>query len=201
MPRTDEQNVAIRAATRDMIRTAAVREFAARGFSAANIRGIAAEAGLSTGSIYRHYATKEDLFDELLTQAAAGLGAAAERLAGPGRPLDLVRAFAATYLVDLQGDRGEAEFFMVINQGFTSDTPPGTTARLAAAHTSLWRAFADLVRRGQEEGQFAGGDAERLTVAFFAMLSGLTTLRLALGGDLPLPELDLVLRHLTGGDR
>ncbi|WP_163543135.1 TetR/AcrR family transcriptional regulator [Occultella kanbiaonis] len=201
MPRTDEQNEAIRAATRDTIRTAAVREFAARGFAAASIRGIAADAGLSTGSIYRHYATKEELFDELLTQAATGLGAAAERLAGPGRPPDLVREFAATYLADLQGDRGEAEFVMVVNQGFTSDTPPGTTARLAAAHTALWRAFADLVRRGQEEQQFGRGDAEQLTVAFFAMLAGLTTLRLALGDDLAMPELDLMLRHLTGADR
>ncbi|MBZ2198927.1 TetR/AcrR family transcriptional regulator [Occultella gossypii] len=201
MPRTDEQNEAIRAATRDTIRTAAVREFAARGFAAANIRGIAAEAGLSTGSIYRHYATKEELFDELLTLAATGLAAAAQRLAGPGGPLGLVREFAATYLADLRGDRGEAEFFMVINQGFTSDTPPGTTARLASAHSSLWRAFAALVRRGQEEGEFAGGDAEQLTVGFFAMLTGLTTLRLALRDDLPMPELDLVLRHLTGAVR
>ncbi|TDE94939.1 TetR/AcrR family transcriptional regulator [Occultella glacieicola] len=201
MPRTVEQNEVIRAATRDTIRTAAVREFARRGFAAASIRGIAAEAGLSTGSIYRHYATKDELFDELLTQAAIGLSATAARLAEPGRPLDLVREFAATYLTDLQGDDGEAEFFMVINQGFTSDTPAGTTARLASAHEALWRAFAELVRHGQREGAFGAGDPDRLAVGFFAMLTGLTTLRLALGRDLPLPDADLVLRTLTGGDR
>lgn len=197
MPRTVEQNEALRATTREAVQTAAIRVFARDGFEAASIRGIAAEAGLSVGSIYRHYATKHELFDEFLGQAVAGLSATAARLGGAERPLDLVRAFTSDYLADLAGDDGAAEFFQVVNQGFSTDTPSGTTARLLTPHRELWEAFAAVVRRGQEAGEFAPGDPEAMTVCYFAALSGLTTMRLALRGDLTMPGVDLVLHVLT----
>ncbi|MGJ6967476.1 TetR/AcrR family transcriptional regulator [Streptosporangium sp. G11] len=200
MPRTVEQNEVLRATTREAVRTAAIRVFAREGFATASIRHIAAEAGLSIGSIYRHYATKHELFDEFLDQAVTGLGAAATRLGGEGRPLDLVREFTTAYLSDLAGDDGAAEFFEVVNQGFNTDTPPGTTARLLASHRSLWQAFAAVVRRGQEAGQFAHGDPESMTVCYFATLAGLTTMRLAPHDDLTMPGADLVLRVLTAGN-
>jgi len=199
MPRTLKQNEALRAATRETVQTAAIRVFAREGFATASIRTIAAEAGLSVGSIYRHYATKHELFDEFLDQATTGLGAAAARLEGEGRPLDLVREFTAGYLSDLAGDNGAAEFFEVVNQGFSTDTPAGTRARLLAPHQALWRAFAAVVRRGQEAGQLADGDPEHLTVSYFATLTGLTSMRLALHDDLTMPSADLVLRTLTTG--
>jgi AcrR family transcriptional regulator len=198
MPRTAEQNEALRAATRETVQTAAIRVFARDGFAAASIRTIAAEAGLSVGSIYRHYATKHELFDEFLGQATAGLAAAAA-LEGPGRPLDLVREFTAGYLADLAADEGAAEFFEVVNQGFSTDTPTGTRARLLAPHRSLWRAFSAVVRRGQEAGQLAEGDPDTMAVCYFATLSGLTTMRLALHDGLTMPGIDLVLRTLTAG--
>ncbi|WP_275006185.1 TetR/AcrR family transcriptional regulator [Promicromonospora iranensis] len=199
MPRTAEQNEALRAATRETVQTAAIRVFARDGFAAASIRTIATEAGLSVGSIYRHYATKHELFDEFLDQATGGLAAAAARLEGPGLPLDLIREFTVGYLADLATDKGAAEFFEVVNQGFSTDTPAGTRARLLAPHRSLWQAFSAVVRRGQEAGQLADGDPETMTVCYFATLSGLTTMCLALHDELTMPSADLVLRTLTAG--
>lgn len=199
MARTAEQNQALRATTRAAIETAAVRVFAHQGFAAANIRQIADEAGLSTGSIYRHYASKEELFDALLEQASTGLAAAADQLSGDGDPVDLIREFTETYLSDLAKGDGAAEFNMVINQGFTTDTPAGTADRLATTQQTLWRAFAALVRRGQLGGRFAGGDPAKLTAHYFALLSGITTMRVAMMGELAEPDGDIVLRLLTGG--
>jgi AcrR family transcriptional regulator len=65
------------ASTLEAIQAAAVRVFARHGFAASNMQAIAARAGLSVGSIYRHYATKHELFNELLDQAVTGLGSAA----------------------------------------------------------------------------------------------------------------------------
>lgn len=199
MPRAAEQNEAMRTATRQAIETAAVRVFARHGFAAANIRQIADEADLSTGSIYRHYASKEVLFDELLEQASAGLSAATAHLLSDGDPRALIRGFTEQYLADLARDDGAAEFFMVINQGFTTDTPAGTARRLAETQRTLWSAFADLVRRGQLAGHFAGGDPARITAYYFATLSGVTTLRGAMHDEFAEPDVDLVLRVLTGG--
>lgn len=199
MSRTPVQNEALRSATRLAIQGAAARVFARYGFAAANMRQIAAEAQLSIGSIYRHYPGKEQLFDELLKEASTGLGAAAEQLASDESPLALAHGFTRTFLADLAGDEGAAEFFLVINQGFITDSPPGTTERLAATQRSLWRTFSALVRRGQELGQFAAGDADQVTAYYFAMLSGIATMRLVMNDELGESGVELVLRLLTGG--
>jgi AcrR family transcriptional regulator len=44
--------------------------FARSGFGGASIRHIADEAGLTTGAVYAHFSSKEDLFLELLSQRA-----------------------------------------------------------------------------------------------------------------------------------
>lgn len=199
MPRTAQQNEAARAATREAIETAAVRVFARRGFADSNIRQIAAEADLCAGSIYRHFASKEELFEVLLGQASEGLRVTAAHLSGDGDPLELFRGFTEVFLADLARGEGAAEFFMMVNRGFTTDTPAGTVASLAVAQRSLWDATAALVRRGQSSGLFATGDPIRVAANYFALLAGLTTMHLALGDTLPEPDVDLVLRIIIGG--
>ena len=196
--RAAEQNRALRENTRQAIEGAAIRVFARHGFAASSIRHIADEAGLSVGSIYRHYAGKEALFDELLQQAAVGLESASRALAGTGDPLATVRGFTRDFLTDLASDHGAAEFYLVVNHGFLSDTPAGTAARLAADQRSLWDTFAGLIRRGQAAGQFAPGDPEQLTAFYFAMLSGMATMRPVIRDALTDPGVDVVLRLLTG---
>ncbi|NBE93226.1 TetR/AcrR family transcriptional regulator [Nonomuraea sp. KC401] len=199
MPRTAEQNAALRAATREVIQTAAVRVFARRGFAASTIRDIALEADVSVGSIYRHYATKDELYFDLLDQAVAGLVTLAADISGPGRPSALVRAFTTRFLAGVTADDGAAEFVVVVNHGVTTDTPPGTVDRIVGAHRSMWRAFEELVRRGQAAGEFGSGDPAEITACYFATLGGLTTMRLALGAELAVPDVDIVLRLLTKG--
>lgn len=199
--RTSEQNQALRTATREAIELAAVRVFARHGFAASSIRHIAEEAELSVGSIYRHHSSKEALFGALLERASTGLAAASLSLSGDGDPLALAHAFTQEFLADLATGQGAAEFYLVINQGFLTDTPTGTVARLAVDQQSLWDAFADLVRRGQESGQFAVGDPVQLTALYFAMLSGVATMRLVVRDALNDSGADIVLRLLINGGR
>ncbi|MFC4127375.1 TetR/AcrR family transcriptional regulator [Nocardia rhizosphaerae] len=196
MTRTPEQNAAMRDATRETIERAAVRVFANRGFAASSIRHIAEAAGLSTGSIYRHYASKEALFDALLDQATSGLVAASAALSSDADPLTLVRDFTCVFLTDLANGNGEAEFVLVINQGFLTDTPAGTAERLATAQRPLWDAFAALVRRGQLAGQFEDGEPAQLTAYYFAMLSGIAAMRTVIPDATTETGVDLVLRLL-----
>ena len=197
--RTPEQNEALRAATLETVESAAVRAFARHGFAATSMRQIANEAGLSVGSIYRHHANKEALFAALLDRAAAGLGAAAATLRSADDPFAAVSDFTRNFLADLHRTHGAAEFYMVINQGFLSDTPAGTAERLASDQRALWRAFAELVHRGQITGQFASGNPVQLTAHYFAMLSGLATMRAVLPRGRDDSSIELVLRILTNG--
>ena len=201
MPRSSEQNEALRSATRSAIETAAVRVFARRGFAAASIRQIADQAGISTGSIYRHYSGKEELFDELLAQASHGIEGAATRLSKEGDPKGMILAFTEAHLVALAADDGAAEFSMVMEHGITTDTPLGTAERLAPMQQTLWRAFSALMRRGQSEDQFVDGDPDQLTACYFAMISGLTTMRITMRDRFSEPDAAMILRILTGETR
>ncbi|UUE19304.1 TetR/AcrR family transcriptional regulator [Microbacterium sp. J1-1] len=200
MVRSPEQNAALRVATRERIETAAVRVFARRGFAASSIKDIADEAGLSAGSIYRHYASKEALFDALLEQASSGLVAASAMLSADADPVVLVREFTRVFVTDLMNGNGEAEFFLVINQGFISDTPAGTAERLARTQRPLWDAFEAVVRRGQAAGQFDEGDPVQLTAYYFAMLSGIAGMRTVIPTAMTEAGIDLVLRLLMRKD-
>ncbi|MCQ4118490.1 TetR/AcrR family transcriptional regulator [Rhodococcus tibetensis] len=199
MARTAEQNAALTAATRSAVQTAAVRVFARHGYAASAIRDIALEAGVSIGTIYRHYPTKDAVYGELLDQALTGLIALTEELSGPGRPIEVIRGFTAHYLSDLTADDGAAEFLVVINQAVTAGVPAAESVRVLDAHRSMWRAFETLIRRGQEVDEFGCGEPAQLTTCYFAMLGGLTSLRLRFGADFTTPDIDVVLRLLTEG--
>jgi AcrR family transcriptional regulator len=54
--------------TRALLVDAALRVFAERGYDEATVEDIAAAAGYSKGAYYFHFASKEDIFQELLDQ-------------------------------------------------------------------------------------------------------------------------------------
>ena len=74
------RSVAVNALKRELIREAAKRVFLARGLSAASVREIALQAGYTTGAIYFHYASKEEIYADVLS---ASLSAPAERNSSP----------------------------------------------------------------------------------------------------------------------
>lgn len=63
MPRSTEQNEQIRVARRREILQAAIPIFAARGFTRAGVSEIAEAAGVSHGTVFLHFGTKEALFE------------------------------------------------------------------------------------------------------------------------------------------
>jgi AcrR family transcriptional regulator len=92
--RPTQRTEAKKARARDAIVAAATALIAQGGYRAANVASVAREADVATGSVYRHFPSKADLFAEVFRRAsqrevdamAAAAGAAhgsvAERLAG-----------------------------------------------------------------------------------------------------------------------
>lgn len=54
------------AATRRRVLDAAARQFRERGYAGVSLRGIAAAAGIKAGSLYYHFASKEEIVAEVL---------------------------------------------------------------------------------------------------------------------------------------
>jgi len=66
--RPDDGRLARGRRSRERIREAARRLFRERGFDGATLRAIAAAAGMGASSIYRHFATKEELLVQELAE-------------------------------------------------------------------------------------------------------------------------------------
>src|ERR1700749_3379160 len=93
---------------------AALEVFAERGFAAARLDDIAARAGVSKGALYLYFATKEDLFHAVVSEAVA-----------PN--LEAVQAAAETY----DGDFAALARMLVANLGrIAITTPVGGVAKM-----------------------------------------------------------------------
>jgi AcrR family transcriptional regulator len=96
MPRTEDQNEAIRAETRGRIMEAALALFGERGYESTSVRAIAERAGVAQGLLYSYFAGKEQLLAALFHQSmhdvrASFARAEADAPAG-GRVEALIRA-------------------------------------------------------------------------------------------------------------
>jgi len=66
MPRTKEQNEAIRAEKKLLIMDTAMQLFAENGFESTNIESIAQKAGISNGLLYSYFKNKDDLLYQIV---------------------------------------------------------------------------------------------------------------------------------------
>jgi AcrR family transcriptional regulator len=69
------KNVARGEATRERLIAVATRLFASRGYEATSIEAVLHEVGVSRGSLYHHFASKEALFEAVLEDVGARVGA------------------------------------------------------------------------------------------------------------------------------
>jgi AcrR family transcriptional regulator len=69
--RPTEKTEARRAATRERIIEAALDQLADGGYASASVQAIAARAHIATGTVYRHFPSKSDLFAEVFRRASA----------------------------------------------------------------------------------------------------------------------------------
>ena len=80
------------ARNRSLLLAAATEEFAAHGMDA-SVADIARRAGVAKGTVFRHFATKEDLIASIVSEHLAALTAAARQLAGSADPATALLEF------------------------------------------------------------------------------------------------------------
>jgi AcrR family transcriptional regulator len=85
-------------ATRDRLVTAAVELFAARGFEATSIEAVLDHAGVSRGSLYHHFASKQSLFEAVVDAVEAQVGGEIVAAAAASGDTDPVAALRAGFL-------------------------------------------------------------------------------------------------------
>src|SRR3954463_15690926 len=132
---------------------AALASFADRGYAATKLEDVAAAAGISKGTIYLYFQTKEELFRAVVRQAVLpNLEAAEAQFAShEGSCAELLRALAQRFLHLLDSDLTAVPKLVIAESG---NFP---AIAQFYADTVLRRAFAlveGILTRGMERGEF-----------------------------------------------
>src|SRR4051794_9269701 len=136
---------------------AALASFAERGYAATRLEDVAAAAGISKGTIYLYFPTKEDLFRAVVRQAVLpNIEAAEAQFAShSGSSADLLRGLGLRFLRLLNSDLTAVPKLVVAESG---NFP---TLAQFYADTVLRRGFAlieGILNRGIRRGEFRSID-------------------------------------------
>jgi AcrR family transcriptional regulator len=174
----------LRQERREQILAAALAVFGQRGFHAANVSDVAAQAGVSQGTIYWYFDSKEELLtaallsffadfeEEMLSGLQAQEGAAAKLRALGGQ----MEAFAS----HAQG------LFPLFMEYWASSQQRAEAAQLwSGLLTEFKDILVGVIEEGVQGGEFHPVDAENLVWSMMATYDGLAAYTLLL------PDLDL----------
>jgi len=104
MPRTDEQNEAIREATRAKLVASAMLLFAENGYASTSIRMIAKHADVSTGLLYHYFASKEELMTAVFENCMAIITEGIDAAQTVNSPLAKITGIVRFVADAIQGD-------------------------------------------------------------------------------------------------
>ncbi|MEJ1936553.1 helix-turn-helix domain-containing protein, partial [Nostoc sp. NIES-2111] len=104
---------------REAILDAALDVFSAQGFAAARLDDVAARAGVAKGTLYLHFRSKQDLFEQLVTHAVRPVLDNAGQLArGGDRPTrEIVAAMHDLFRREVLGTRRKEVLRLVLAEG------------------------------------------------------------------------------------
>lgn len=163
---------------------AALAVFSQKGYHAANVSDVAAQAGVSQGTIYWYFESKEELFQAAILFAFADFGEAA--LGGLDQyPTATEKLRALALAMEGFADVAEGMFMLFLGYWASSDRREES----AQIWMDLLREFKDVVvgiiEEGIGSGEFRPVDAEALVWALLAAYDGLAAY------DMFMPEMDL----------
>jgi AcrR family transcriptional regulator len=158
--------------SRERIVEAALACFARKGYNKTTMDDIAAESGLSKGSLYWHFESKEALF---LAGMEAAIGTfdqmAQEMMAGKANASQKLRAFGAAFVRSWREMEG---FFNVCIEFWVQSEPRDPTANFWREMLEAYkRLLVEIVEEGVRGGEFRSVDADQLVWAVMAAYDGL----------------------------
>lgn len=164
--------------TRTRILDAAARVFSQDGFNRASLERVAADAGLTKGAVYWHFAGKSDLYlalcDRSLNLLLQQFPAMVRYVFRSQDPIN-----ALTNLFQPQSAEGGEDSFDVqptlLYEFLTSTRDPEVKAKLREAFSSLFDGIGAHLEEMQAEGLLnADADPRALAVLFQSLLNGMT---------------------------
>ncbi len=192
MAKMKERFDAMREATLEKIRSAAVRLFSQKGLAATSVAEIAEAAGISTGLMYRYYKSKEELFGALVTEALSGLEQAGQLFEGEASPACAIRMFSEEIIKDLTDGEEFLQYMMMLSQPFIMNCDFPWMAEILERDKQLFCQIASSIERGQKLGQFKRGDPKQMAQHYFSVIQGVCTMKQFMKDDFNPPTVEMM---------
>ncbi|WP_232492251.1 TetR/AcrR family transcriptional regulator [Novosphingobium kaempferiae] len=148
---------------RDVILAAAARRFAEFGFEATTVRQIADDVNILSGSLYHHFATKEEMLDSIVRDAALDQRERAVRIASADA--DAETRFVTLIAEELAALAGRIEAYAIIfnERKFFRRSPD--FLYLMKARKEAFEAWRGVLDDGMAAGLFHPGIDSYLTIS------------------------------------
>lgn len=170
MPKVTHQ---YRDARRDQILSAARRCFLRNGFHATSMQDLFAEAGLSSGAVYRYFASKDDVITAIAEENMRDVVAMIHDVASrePGRPIGTVLADIVTLVQAKDAQDGLAGLALLAWS--ESLRNPVLARRFAALFAQIRADLTEIARQHQSAGNLPRQvSAEALAAVFLSIVPG-----------------------------
>lgn len=189
MPRHKEASDQIRDERRQQLLGHALRLFVRKGLSATRMQDIAEAAGVSQGLAYHYFASKEEIFIELIRAAYSRMSDAALGLAAlPLQPQEKLNLAAEKLLAGFAEDETAALNFLLIIQASVFEAVPEEAKIIVQGRSLLHGVIIGIAREGQELGSFKDFAPSDMATLFWSTLAGLAILKASLGSDFTVPD-------------
>jgi AcrR family transcriptional regulator len=172
MPRLSTENQRIRDERHRHILRAAAHMFARKGLMATTISDIAAAAHVSHGLAYHYFASKEEIFRQLVTRAMQGT----ERLLREAYTREGTVTERLRWLITemIEGAKDSADDLLIVQQAVISEAVPPDVRELVLHGSRIpLELLSDLLREGQLCGEIIAGDPDQLALLLLSCIQGI----------------------------
>jgi AcrR family transcriptional regulator len=181
--------------TKTAILDASLKEFATNGIAGARIETIAKEVGLSYGSIYYHYSSREVLLHMTVQRAIEESLALFDKINVSAPAYDQLTDYTHIFL-EWAGTRHGAQSLLLFYQALTSDCTPDITRIYLKEKTNIiYSRIQDIMTGITELGIAKDHSPQELSGMYNALMIGYAFLRIS-KLDTALPADDLFLSFL-----
>ncbi|MEW5960058.1 MAG: TetR/AcrR family transcriptional regulator [Chloroflexota bacterium] len=185
-PRTREQNEEIRQARGEQIMQAARRIFAEQGFHAARMSDIAQAIGVSQGTLYHYFRSKDELFLALLYIWNDRLAEIVRQL--PNAQVSSTDKFWMINQIAVAFFETSDDLLPVLVEFWAyALRNPDAAASFRQFFQTMQQSFIDILNEGITAGEFKPIDVEMLSIVPLIVLDGISLLTAVVGKDLIKP--------------
>ena len=158
--------------TNKAITSAALALFAERGYAAVSMRSIAQDVGIQVGALYNHFATKQEVFARIMLDHMHELLAAWDvAIKGASTPVEKIETFVRLHVRYHMTRHIEVFTSFMELRNLEADN----FAKIEALRKRYEYDIRDILKQGQDSGDFLIADPHVSAMALIAMLTGVTT--------------------------